>query len=131
MARIDVLVVVNVAKALRDGRLPGNLWMVDTNKNSMSSGEASDELVTACNVGDLIYWTVVSIDADLDLTIRSFGGRGVPTVIQPHSDGDNSWSGYVNAPTNSNYQQLGQYTMTLTVNGTDMTFDPFINASPR
>lgn len=130
MARIDVLVVVNVAKAQRDKSLNGNLWMVDTNRHNMSQNEGTNELVTACTNNDKIIWTVTPIDADLDVSITGFSGTAVTNqVLTPRQDSD-GWSSHVNGVTHSNYRSSGQYTMTLSVNGTSLTFDPFIDSSP-
>jgi len=130
MARYDILVVVNVAKAQRENSLNGNLWMVDTNRNNMSQNEGSSELVTACSPGDKLVWTVTPIDADLNVSITNFRGTAVTSgIVTPRQDSDD-WSSHVNGVTHSNWHGLGQYTMTLSVNGTSLTFDPFIDSSP-
>jgi hypothetical protein len=130
MIKYDILVVVNVAKAQRENSLSGNLWMVDTNRNNMSQNEGSNELVTACSPGSKLVWTVTPIDADLNVSITGFSGSAVTGgILTPRQDSD-GWSSHVNGVTHSNYRTSGQYTMTLSVNGTSLTFDPFIDSSP-
>ena len=130
MARIDILIVVNVARAERTG-LAGNLWMVDTNNNNMSSGEGGSELVTACTTGDKLVWTVTPIDADLNVSITGFTGAALNNNIITPSKGTDGWTAHVNGVTHANPRASGQYSMTLSVNGRSMTFDPFIDSSPQ
>jgi hypothetical protein len=134
--QINVLVVVNVAKALEEGTLQDNLWLLDTNPNNMSQNEASAELETECAVGDLIVWSVTSIDPDLPVFINGFDGNAVksdPPVIAPYSiDPDKTqWKAAVNGATHSDPKNKGQYNMTLVLSDHSMTFDPYIDSVPR
>jgi hypothetical protein len=134
--QINVLVVVNVGKALQEGTLLNNLWLFDTNPNNLSQNEANAELQTACTVGDDIVWSVTSIDPDLPLSIFGFTGTAVtsdPPVIAPYSiePDKTQWKASVNAATHSDPKHKGQYNMTLVVGSTSMSFDPYIDSSSR
>jgi hypothetical protein len=134
--QINILVVVNVSKALQEGTLQDNLWLVDTNPNNMSQNEANAELETACAVGDHIVWSVTSIDPDLPVSIYGFDGNAVssnPQVIAPYAiDPDKTqWRAAVNVATHADPKQQGQYNMTLVLGTESMSFDPYIDSVPR
>jgi hypothetical protein len=133
--QINILVVVNVAKSLREGTLLNNLWLVDTNPNNMSQNEANAELETACAVGDHIVWTVTSIDPDLSVSIYGFTGNAMssnPQVIAPYAidPGKTQWRTAVNVATHADPKQQGQYNMTLVLGNQSMSFDPYIDSVP-
>ncbi len=127
MNTIDILVVVDTGHALSSGNLSNFVLLVDdTNPDRLV---ASNELTTPVSNGQNIQWRVVSIDAGQELSIKSFQGQAVDDgVIAPKSSqtgNDTYWSSEVETRTAATYQ----YTMTLTIEGKDMIFDPFLNVS--
>jgi hypothetical protein len=127
MNTIDILVIVDTGHALSSNNLSNFVLLVDdTSDNKLV---ASNELSTPVANGQTIQWRAVAIDDGQELTIKSFQGTAVSDgVIEPKpsaSGNDTFWSSEVETRTASTYQ----YTMTLTIEGKDMTFDPFLVVS--
>lgn len=127
MATVNVLVAVNVGQAIATGNLSKYVFMEDTTGYSGNGSEGGNELLTTCNNGDTIVWTVVSIDPTETIATLSFSGSAIPNMVNPAAYPQYSntvWGGRVNsAGTNV------QYTMTLLLEGTvHLSFDPFITA---
>lgn len=127
MNTIDILVIVDTGHALASGNLSNFVLLVDdTNATQLV---ASNELSTPVANGQNIQWRAVAIDTGQELSIKSFQGTAVTDgVIAPTastSGNDTFWSSEVETRTADTYQ----YTMTLTIEGKDMTFDPFLVVS--
>jgi len=128
MSSISVLVAVNVAKALDSHNLGAYVYMVDTTGYSQS-GQGGNELVTNCNNGDTICWTVAPIDPNTRVSIHNFAGQIISSNMinpAPYPQTNNmTWGGRVNAAGNH-----VQYTMDLLLESqTILGFDPFITAT--
>ncbi len=126
MSQIIVLMVVDVEAALASGNLQGNIYLVDNNGPQGSKMEGNAELQTACHDGDTIVWWVSPVDPATNVSIASFGGQAVPQNINPVSYPDGTW--HARVETNGNTGTY-QYTATLSMDGKQMTFDPFLIVS--
>lgn len=129
MATVNVLTAVDVEGALTSNNLGANVYMVDTNKYAGSGAEGTSELQTKLNIGDTIVWTVAPIDPGTNVTISSFSGAAVTNKqISPVQDPlspksfESLFEPAGGTPSNTSYQ----YTMTLSFEGKEMTFDPFL-----
>lgn len=132
MSEVNVLVAVDVEGALASGDLGANVYMVDTNKYAGSGSEGTDELKTSLNIGDAIAWTVAPIDPGTNVSINGFAGDAVSSdVITPVPDplSAQSYLSKFSAPGKTPAGTSYQYTMTLSFEGTTMTFDPFLVVS--
>jgi hypothetical protein len=97
--KVNILVVVDVIGALSDGTLHnGNLSMVDDSPYG-SAGQGTPDLSTVCHRGQLVQWSVVALDVQTPVEIRSITFPG-----SSHVDGSapdtaaldlNTWSGVV------------------------------------
>lgn len=69
ICQIHVTVAVDVLKALQDGSLPGNVFLMDD--SPWESGEqGTHALATACKPGCRVLWTVIPVDLQTDVAIR-------------------------------------------------------------
>ncbi|MFJ7311811.1 hypothetical protein ACIQVE_03405 [Pseudomonas sp. NPDC098747] len=128
MKEISVLIVVDVENALVTNDLGGNVYLIDNNKNSGSSYEGNDELVTACCNGQLVNWSVVGVVAENQVEINNFSGNMIKDKIcspeKTPSQGRTYWQGRVNDTT---VGDKVQYSVELLMNGKQtMSFDPFL-----
>lgn len=128
MKTVNVLMIVDVEGALSSGNLTENIYLVDTNKHFGSGREGQAELVTACNDGEIIVWSVTPINPGNDVQIQSFEGEIIDKKIcVPKQStlvtGEVVWSGRVESQGAS---QTYQYNCTLTFDGKPLTFDPYL-----
>lgn len=133
MSKVNILVAVNVAAAIKENNLAKYVFMMDSNDyaSTTNHAEGTSELTTRVNNGDTVVWTVVSIDPDLDVSILGFGSihpakGAIPNMINPQmypQHGGTVWGGHINEAKNH-----AQYTMELLVNGQHMIFDPFLTS---
>lgn len=128
---INVLIVVDVEGALASGDLSSNVYLIDTNKFFGSYGEGQEELVTTCSDGQIIIWSVASVNPGDDVEITGFTGQMIDQKIcLPKQStlvtGETVWSGRVESQgSTAKYQ----YSCTLSFDGKAMTFDPFLNVT--
>lgn len=128
MTTISVLVAVNVSKALDAQNLSPYIYMVDSTGYNQS-GQGGNELITNCNNGDTLIWTVAPIDPNSLVSIHAFSGQAISSgMINPAAypqSGNMTWGGRVNSAGNN-----VQYTMSLLLErATILSFDPFITAT--
>ncbi|WP_299770208.1 hypothetical protein [uncultured Tateyamaria sp.] len=129
MATVNVLIAVDVEGALSSGNLGANTYIVDTNKYMGSGREGTDELQTKLAIGDTIVWSVAPIDPGTSVEINSFSGTAVSDkYISPVQDPltPTSWESKFQPPGGTPSGTSYQYTMTLSFEGKNMTFDPFL-----
>jgi len=131
MKQINVLMIVDVEGALSSGDLTSNIYLVDTNKHFGSGREGQAELVTACKDGEVIVWNVTPINPGNDAEIVSFEGQMVKEKIcvpkkSTTVTGITVWGGRVESQGQSGQYQ---YNCTLSFDGKQMTFDPFLNVT--
>ncbi|AUG39229.1 hypothetical protein CXP47_04850 [Pseudomonas chlororaphis] len=131
MKQIDVLIVVDVDGALSTGSTGGlsqNVYLIDTNKYFGSGAEGQAELQTACTEGQFINWSVTGVSPSSAVQINRFTGQMVNDgVCKPRlvaSPAGTYWQGQVEA---QGFKGRQQYSVELTVEGTVMNFDPFLN----
>lgn len=131
MDEVSVLIVVDVEGAMSSGPTGGlgnNVYMVDTNKFFGSGNEGQAELITACQDGQVINWSVAPVAPDTQITITGFTGVAVNTrIITPqavNAPAGTYWSARVEAQGATGNQQ---YSITMDAEGTKMGFDPFLN----
>jgi hypothetical protein len=126
---VDILIVVDALAAVANpsNNIGNNVYLVDTNKHIGSGCEGSNELHTACKDGEVLSWRVVAIDPGSDVSIKSFTGDiKNDRVCLPTKQGlasDVHWDGLVQA---QGHKRSYQYSVLLTIDGTDKTFDPFL-----
>jgi hypothetical protein len=126
---INVLIVVDVEGALASGSLGSNVYLIDTNKFFGSYGEGQQELVTSCKDGQIIVWSLASINPGDEADITGFTGQMIDQKIcLPKQTtlvtGETVWSARVESQgATAQYQ----YSCTLSFDGKAMTFDPFLN----
>ncbi|MBU6959276.1 hypothetical protein KRR23_16215 [Pseudomonas sp. CVAP len=127
MKSVDVLIVVDVENALASGNLQDNVYLIDSNKHCGSGSEGQAELYTACVEGQYINWTVSPVSPSSDVQIDGFTGQMVndriclpKLVVDPSG---NYWKGQVEA---QGYKGNLQYSVVLSMDGKQMTFDPFL-----
>jgi hypothetical protein len=131
MDEVSVLVVVDVEGALSSGSTGGlgnNVYLIDTNKYMGSGGEGQAELSTTCQDGQVINWTAAPVDPNTQIQITGFTGGAVNSKIiipqQVNTPAGSYWSARVEAQGNTGSQQ---YSITMSADGTSMTFDPYLN----
>lgn len=127
MKTLDVLIIVDALGAVSSGDLSGNVYLVDTNKYLGSWNEGQCELHSKCYDGQIIKWRVESISPDEDVNIARFTGemitQNVCTPSQQGIEGDIFWEGRVQA---RGVLKSYQYSCILSIDGKQMTFDPFL-----
>jgi hypothetical protein len=124
MNTIDVLIVADVEGALASGDLGSNVYMIDTNKHVGSGNEGQAELYTVCHDTQKISWNVASVAASNDVQIYEFTGQMIgDKICVPQQGPDGSWQGTVEAQGTTGQQQ---YSVILTMDGKQMSFDPFL-----
>ena len=127
--QINVLIVVDVEGALSSGDLGANVYLIDSNKHFGSGSEGQAELITACQDGQILIWSVTPVNPGDDAEITGFTGQMVSqNICAPQQStlptGDVIWSGRVESQgATAQYQ----YSCTLSFDGKNMTFDPFLN----
>lgn len=129
MATVNVLIAVDVEGALSSDNLGANTYMVDTNKYAGSGAEGTSELKTKLGIGDVLVWTVASIDPGNNVSIVSFSGTAVTDgYINPVQDplSPQSFESRFQPPGGTASGTAFDYTMTLSFEGKTMTFDPFL-----
>lgn len=128
MNTISVLVIVDVEGALGSGSLNNYVWMVDTNGYVGSLGEGGSELQTACKDGQVIDWSVVPVAATTSVSISGFTGQmissGVCNPVLIQAANGPYWEGRVESQGKT--EQV-QYSLNIFMEGTTMSFDPFLN----
>lgn len=133
MNDIDVLIVTDALAAVASGDLGANVYLIDTNKNFGSGSEGQEELVTRCYDGQIITWRVEAVSPSSDVAIAGFTGQIITdNIVNPSKqgiEGDIYWEGRVESQGNS---ATYQYSVTLSIDGKSMSFDPFLDvvASP-
>ncbi len=132
MKEINVLIIVDVEGALASGDLGANVYLVDTNKYFGSGSEGQEELVTACNDGQVIIWSVAPVDPGTDAAIVGYTGEMVdkhvcvPTKSTLPGGTEVIWSARVET---QGVSAKYQYSCVLSFDGRQMTFDPFLNVT--
>jgi hypothetical protein len=128
MTIVNVVIAVNVTKAIAENNLGKYVFLVDSTGYSGDGSEGSNELLTTCQNGDTIVWSVIPIDPGTTAAITGFSGQAVPDMVNPVKYPQYSgtvFGGRVNMP-----GTRAQYTATLLLEGTNsMSFDPFITAT--
>ncbi len=126
MQTLEVLIIVNVEVALSQGNLNNCVWLID-NTGSVSTGQGTNELTTNCYQGRKIDWSVTPVAPTSSVSITGFTGQAIPTVVNPvlvPDPGSDYWAGTVSSTTNPGRYQ---YSVTLQLENTTMSFDPFLN----
>lgn len=129
MATVNVLVAVDVEGALASGDLGGNAYMVDTNKYAGSGPEGTSNLQTHLAIGDIIVWSVVSVDPGNNVEFKGFLGKPVneklidpvPMPLSPAS-----FESKFQPPGGTASGTKFQYTISLSFEGKVMNFAPFL-----
>jgi hypothetical protein len=130
MKQIDILMVVDTLGAVSSGDLGSNIYLIDTNKYVGSGNEGQAELKTACSDGQIINWRVTPINPGDDVEIVSFTGQMITgNFCVPQKQGltgEEYWQGRVEVQGGA---QTIQYNATLSIDGKEMTFDPYLIVS--
>ena len=64
MRKTTIMTIVDVVGALADDSLNENLYLIDDNKSNGSLDEGTESLKTAVSVGDVVIWTVFSLEPE-------------------------------------------------------------------
>lgn len=127
MKNIDVVIIVDTEGATASGDLQSNVYLVDTNKYFGSGAEGQAELRTACQDGQFVKWRVEAVSPSSDVGIVGFSGQIIDQkVCQPQKqgmEGDIFWEGRVETQGETGTYQ---YSTVLSIDGRQMTFDPFL-----
>lgn len=129
MSTVNVLLAVDVTGALVSGDLGANTYMVDSTKYAGSGFEGTTELMTSIGIGDTIVWSVVPIDPGTNVIITGFAGQAITEKIinpvkMPFSK--QAFESKFQPPGGSGSGTTFQYTLKLSFEGKEMTFDPFL-----
>jgi hypothetical protein len=95
--QINIMIMVDSIDALIEQQLEGNCVMVDDSP-LFSDKKGTLGLVTKCNPGNLIHWTVKAVDVQTPVSIKeiSFGQPYAGQTIQDEDKLDSLvWDGYV------------------------------------
>jgi hypothetical protein len=137
MATINILVCVDVQGATTPGMggLANNVWMLDTGKYQ-GTAEAGNELSTALNAGDQVVWSLAAIDPGTNVAFATdqnpFSTQQtpptVPNVINPKPNPIDSaqYLAQFTPPGGSAAGTTYQYSLVLSMDGADQSFDPFL-----
>lgn len=127
MNDIGVLIVVDALGALASGDLQSNVYLVDTNKYVGSGAEGQAELRTACEDGQIINWRITPVAPDTEVNLVKFTGQmvsdNVCNPIKQGLPGDEYWSGRVETQGKAGQYQ---YSAVVSIDGRQMSFDPFL-----
>jgi len=86
--RVNVVAVVDVIAALSDGTLEGgNMCLTDDSRYG-STGRGTTDLCTACLPGQLLTWTVLPVDVQTPVEIRSIRFLGHDGAALPEPPGE-------------------------------------------
>jgi hypothetical protein len=132
MATINIMIPIDVetAQSTASGTtITQGLYMIDTTGYEGTS-EGSNELITPCNTGDVLIWTIYPINPADNVVITQFTGQCVSQGIfqklvpQTTPAGVPYWTCVIN-----NGASAGQYQYSLDINlsGKIYTYDPFVN----
>ncbi len=72
--QINVVIAVDVIRALSDSSLKDNIYLMDNNPfedGQASTGQGTDYLTTSCLPGQVIQWTIHAIDLQTPVSIKS------------------------------------------------------------
>jgi hypothetical protein len=64
MKKTTIMTLIDVVGTLSDDSLNENLYLIDDNKSNGSLDEGTDALKTAVKKGDIITWTVFSLEPE-------------------------------------------------------------------
>lgn len=124
MGQINILIVIDTAGTLATNNLMNNVYLIDTNGFVGSWNEGSSTLVTVCQDGQILDWSISSVSPGNDVNITGFTGQMVTSkVCTPQSsgiDGAEIWTGRVQTRGGIGFFA---YTVQLTLNGKMMQFN--------
>ena len=124
---IPILTVVDATKLANTGSANGTVWMFD-NQGYTGEQEATNELITNCTDGDILQWTIVAIQTDVDISINRFNGTAInDSIIDPvlmNGINEPYWTSRVELAANSAGKY--QYAFDIVINDTSYSFDPFL-----
>ncbi|MFQ3235711.1 MAG: hypothetical protein ACI9C4_001273 [Paraglaciecola sp.] len=72
--QINIVIAVDVIRALSEKTLKDNLYMMDNNpfnNGQQSTGQGTDYLTTSCMPGQVIQWVIQAIDLQTPVSIKS------------------------------------------------------------
>jgi hypothetical protein len=90
MRRTTIMTIVDVVGALADDSLNENMYLIDDNKSNGSLDEATESLKTAVNIGDVVTWTVFSLEPEsyVELTKIEIDPQYCVPTIKYYPDSD-------------------------------------------
>lgn len=91
MKKIQILIVVDAAGAMRSGSLSSNTYMVDTNKWLGSWNEGKSDLHTLSQDGQILIWNIASVSEGNEVRIEGFSGQIIDQgICRPQKQGIDS-----------------------------------------
>lgn len=127
MRTINILVIVDSEGAIASGSLKENTYIVDTNGYEGSWNEGTSRLVTVCQDGQELSWSITSINPGNQAELVGFSGQLITSnIAKPQKQGIGGaeiWLARVQT-----HGDIGeyQYQINLSLDGKNMSFDAYI-----
>lgn len=134
MATINIMIPIDVetAQSTASGTtITSGLYMIDTTGYE-GTAEGSNELVTPCDAGDTLVWTIYPINPDDNVAISGFTGQCVTSNVfqnleqQKTPAGVSYWTCVINEGQASGRYQ---YSLTIKMSGKTYSYDPFVQVT--
>ena len=121
------MVVVDCLGAAATNNLKENAYIIDTNGYEGSWNEGTSKLVSVCQDGQGLSWSVASVNPGNQVNLESFSGQMLDSnICKPQKQGipgAEAWKGNVQSRGGIG---LYQYNLNLSVDGKGMSFYAYI-----
>ena len=67
--QINIMTMIDVIGSLSDGKLQGNIYMMDNSRSSHTTGQGTGGLGSVVQFGQVINWHILPIDVQTDVRI--------------------------------------------------------------
>lgn len=132
-----IIVLIDVAAALKANSLPGNIYLINNNRSMGSTGLGSEHLITAVPGNRILNWLVGGIDqSGTQPVLVDIGGEAVDMQIMvpqlfdsPDLSGNlGLWWG---ATVDASVAGIYTYTLYFDIGGRRLQFDSSIDVKPE
>lgn len=69
--QINIMTMIDVIGSLSDGKLRGNIYMMDNSRSNNTTGQGTGELGSVVQFGQVINWHILPIDVQTDVRITN------------------------------------------------------------
>lgn len=124
---INIQITVDTATILANPQVPSNqvIFMSDNNAGGGSTGEGTNELNTACHVGDTIQWRLAAQDGQTQVVFLAMkNSNGDVFGFNPPQNNGTLYQGEAVSQGQETYQIL-----IMVAGTTTYTWDPFVTCS--